>query len=103
MKLDSTVSAVVTGGASGIGRCIVRALLGRGASVVIADVEEPVLEATVEELSALGPVSGVRTDVTDEASTTALADAVWAAWRHHDTIQASGQKAWDLEALRGFG
>jgi NAD(P)-dependent dehydrogenase (short-subunit alcohol dehydrogenase family) len=70
--------AVVTGGASGIGRCIAKALLGRGAAVVIADVEEPALAATVRELSPLGPVSGVRTDVTDEASTAALADSVWA-------------------------
>ena len=64
--------AVVTGGASGIGKCLVRALLGRGASVVIADVEAPVLEATVAELVPLGPVSGVRTDVTDENDVEAL-------------------------------
>lgn len=70
--------AVVTGGASGIGRALCAALLGRGAAVVIADVELTALEATVAELSALGDVSGVRTDVTDEVSTATLADAVWA-------------------------
>jgi NAD(P)-dependent dehydrogenase (short-subunit alcohol dehydrogenase family) len=70
--------AVVTGGASGIGRAISAALLRRGASVVIADIEAHVLDATVAELSELGPVSGARTDVSDEASVAALADDVWA-------------------------
>ena len=70
-------TAVVTGGASGIGKGIVKALLRRGARVVIADVEEPVLEQAVGELSPLGPVEGVRTDVSDEESVTALAEHVF--------------------------
>ena len=70
-------TAVVTGGASGIGKGIVKALLRRGARVVIADIEEPVLEQAVEELSHLGRVEGVRTDVSDEESVTALADHVF--------------------------
>ena len=72
-------TAVVTGGASGIGKGIARALLRRGARVVIADIEEPVLEQAVGELSALGPVEGVPTDVSDEESVTALADHVFGA------------------------
>ena len=70
-------TAVVTGGASGIGKGISKALLRRGARVVIADIEEPVLEQAVGELSPLGPVEGVRTDVSDEDSVTALADHVF--------------------------
>lgn len=70
--------ALVTGGASGIGRAIAAALVGRGASVVLADIEAPVLASTVAELSAHGQVHGVRTDVSDETSVTALADQVWA-------------------------
>ena len=73
------MTAVVTGGASGIGKGIAKALLGRGATVVIADIEEPVLEQAVGELSPLGPVEGVRTDVSDEESVTALADHVFEA------------------------
>lgn len=70
--------AVVTGGAGGIGRAIAAALLGRGVAVVIGDVEAPALDRTVQELSDLGTVSGVVTDVSDEASVAALADRVWA-------------------------
>lgn len=69
--------AVVTGGAGGIGRAIATALLGRGATVVIGDIEVPALEATVAELGALGEVTGVPTDVSDETSVAALADHVW--------------------------
>ena len=37
MKLDSTIAAVVTGGASGLGAATVRALAGRGVRVAIFD------------------------------------------------------------------
>jgi len=69
--------AVVTGGANGIGRSIAESLLRRGAAVVIGDVEVARLDTTVGELAALGDVSGVRTDVSDEASVRALADHVY--------------------------
>lgn len=69
--------AVVTGGASGIGRGIVGALLRRGASVVIADIEQAAIDATVDELGSLGPLSGVQTDITDEHAVASLADTVY--------------------------
>lgn len=69
--------AVVTGGASGIGRGIVEALLDEGVRVVVADVEVPVLEATVAELAARGDVRGIRTDVSELGSVEALADEVF--------------------------
>jgi NAD(P)-dependent dehydrogenase (short-subunit alcohol dehydrogenase family) len=69
--------AVVTGGASGIGKGIVGALLRHGAKVVIADVEQSAINETVAEMSAHGDVTGIRTDITDEASVKALADAVY--------------------------
>ncbi len=69
--------AVVTGGASGIGRGLVSALLEEGVRVVVADVEEPVLQGAVEELSAEGDVRGVVTDVADAASVEALAEDVF--------------------------
>ncbi|HTD50521.1 MAG TPA: SDR family NAD(P)-dependent oxidoreductase [Acidimicrobiia bacterium] len=69
--------AVVTGGANGIGRGIVEALLEAGARVVIADVEQPVLERTVRELQGRGDVVGIRTDVSDLTSVEALAASVF--------------------------
>ena len=69
--------AVVTGGASGIGKGIVGALLRHGATVVIADIEQSAIDETVAEMSAHGDVTGIRTDITDEASVKALADAVY--------------------------
>ena len=78
LRIDA-MTAVVTGGAGGIGKGIVKALLRRGARVVIADIEEPVLARAVEEMSPIGPVDGVLTDVSDEQSVTALADHVFEA------------------------
>jgi NAD(P)-dependent dehydrogenase (short-subunit alcohol dehydrogenase family) len=69
--------AVVTGGASGIGRALAQAFLGEGMKVVIADVEEPALKATAEELGALGPVSSQVCDVRSFEALEALADHTW--------------------------
>lgn len=63
--------AVVTGGASGIGRGIAEQLIARGAQVVIADINEDRLLPVAEEIGAVG----VHTDVTDAESVQALADA----------------------------
>jgi NAD(P)-dependent dehydrogenase (short-subunit alcohol dehydrogenase family) len=70
--------AVVTGGASGIGKSLVSELLAEGAKVVVGDVEKSALEAAVQELSAGGgDVSGVVTDVSSPDSLAALADEVY--------------------------
>ncbi|MCH1435915.1 MAG: SDR family NAD(P)-dependent oxidoreductase, partial [Acidimicrobiales bacterium] len=69
--------AVVTGGASGIGKGIVGALLRRGATVVIADIEQSAIDDTVREMDGHGDVWGMQTDITDEHSVKALADAVY--------------------------
>jgi NAD(P)-dependent dehydrogenase (short-subunit alcohol dehydrogenase family) len=77
-QLDGRV-AVVTGGASGVGRALGEAFLAAGMKVALADVEAPALEATVADLGrGGGDVMGVVTDVSDYPSVEALRDEVLA-------------------------
>jgi NAD(P)-dependent dehydrogenase (short-subunit alcohol dehydrogenase family) len=70
--------AVVTGGASGIGRAMAELFARERAKVVVADVDERALAAVVESIRARDGVAlGVRTDVTDLASVEALAATVF--------------------------
>ena len=69
--------AVVTGGAGGIGSALVEEFMAEGAKVVIADVQQQLLDGTVAELSSRGEVIGVRTDVTDPKSVDELADRTY--------------------------
>lgn len=69
-------TAVITGGASGIGLAVARGLGQQGANVVIADVEEEALARAGTELDNAGiPSLAVRTDVTERDQIVALADA----------------------------
>jgi NAD(P)-dependent dehydrogenase (short-subunit alcohol dehydrogenase family) len=54
-RLDGK-AALVTGGASGIGRATARLFLEEGASVAIADINRELAEETAAELGTLGPV-----------------------------------------------
>jgi NAD(P)-dependent dehydrogenase (short-subunit alcohol dehydrogenase family) len=70
--------AVITGGASGIGRALAEEFVKEGMRVVLADVEQSALESTVAALKGTGKnVTGVVTDVTRLESVQALADQVW--------------------------
>jgi NAD(P)-dependent dehydrogenase (short-subunit alcohol dehydrogenase family) len=73
MELEGKV-AVITGGASGIGRACALAMARQGADVVVADLNQERTEATVAELRALGRRAlGVRCDVSSDADVEALA------------------------------
>jgi len=67
-------TAVITGGASGIGLATARLLAAEGMHLVLADIEDGRLQAVASELGALG----VRTDVSKLADVQALADAAFA-------------------------
>ena len=69
--------AVVTGGASGIGRALAKAFLAEGMKVVLADVEQGALKATADALSAEGEVSSFASDVTRFEAVEAMADHTW--------------------------
>ena len=71
--------AVVTGGASGIGLALARALAAEGMKLVIADVEATALEVATGSLRDSGAAAiGVVTDVSDADSVEALAAATYA-------------------------
>ncbi len=70
--------AVITGGASGIGLAVARALAASGARLVLADIEREALDAAVAEFDAGGSAAiGLITDVSDRDAVHALADAAW--------------------------
>ena len=64
--------ALVTGGGTGIGRATAKALVDRGARVVITGRREEVLQRAAKETGALA----MRADITDEDGVTRLVDAV---------------------------
>ncbi len=63
MKLDSSISAVVTGGASGLGAATARALAAKGVKIAIFDFNEEKGEAVADELGGVF----CKVDVTAEA------------------------------------
>ncbi|MBZ5876138.1 L-iditol 2-dehydrogenase [Chromohalobacter israelensis] len=78
MKLDKR-TAVVTGGARGIGLAIVKGYLREGARVAIADIDIDAAEQAVAEIRAEvdeAPVMAVRLDVADADSRQAMIAAV---------------------------
>lgn len=72
--------AVVTGGASGVGRALCVQLAEAGARVALADIDPARLDAAAREIAqATGAeVAGFQADVTKQASVEALAEAVFA-------------------------
>lgn len=80
-----TKVAVVTGGASGIGRTIAKGLARQGARVILADFDPARLERTVTEILAIGTAESalaLSTDVRNDSSVRSLA---------RDSIKAMGQ------------
>lgn len=63
MKLDSSISAVITGGASGLGKATAQALASRGVKVALFDLDEERGEALASDLGGLF----CKVDVTSEA------------------------------------
>ncbi|HMO76497.1 MAG TPA: SDR family oxidoreductase [Sphingopyxis sp.] len=64
MKIDSTTAAVVTGGASGLGRATAEALAAAGVKVAIFDINDALGEEVAASIGGLF----VHVDITDEQS-----------------------------------
>ena len=76
MDLTAGKVAVVTGAASGIGLALAERFARAGLDVVLADVEQPALQAASEKIAGLGAKTlAVPADVSDEAAVNALAAA----------------------------
>ncbi len=89
MEVDGKV-AVITGGASGIGRATALELARRGADIVAADVNDVRLEEVKEEVEALGRrYLGVHCDVTQDADIEALRDEAIATMGHVDIVMSN--------------
>ncbi|GGX72072.1 3-hydroxyacyl-CoA dehydrogenase [Saccharospirillum salsuginis] len=73
MQLDK-LNALVTGAASGLGESVARHLVGAGARVVLADVNEDGGQALASELG--DNARFLKTDITDEAQVKACIEAV---------------------------
>lgn len=76
MEAESSLVALVTGAARGIGKGVAASLLRAGWSVVLTDVDEPAGQAAAEELARLGTVEFIVMDVSDEASVMACIERI---------------------------
>ncbi len=75
MKLDSSVAAVVTGGASGLGRATAQALSGKGVKVAIFDMNETAGEAFAAEIGGVFCKVNVTSDQEVDAAFAKARDA----------------------------
>ncbi len=95
--------AVITGGASGIGRAVANKAAAEGMKVALADIEEGPLQEAEAHLTAAGAdVIGVRTDVADAASVDALRDRVLERFGavhlvHNNAGVVVGGPIWEVE------
>src|ERR1700686_2040335 len=86
--------AVVTGGASGVGKAIAKALARQGANLVVADFDTPRMERAVEDVLKLGTCESaiaLSTDVRSDASVRSLVrDSIKAMGRVDILVNAAG-------------
>ena len=88
MRLDGSSVALVTGGASGLGRAAVRRLHELGAAVVVADLPGPAGPGLAEQLG--GRATFVPADVRDEAQLQGAVDAATAMGRLRVAVCCAG-------------
>jgi len=96
-------TAIVTGGARGIGRAIAERLLASGARVSLWDVDAAALAQASAEMSALGTVHTTTVDLADLASVQAATEATVKAFGKLDIlvnnagITGGNAKTWEID------
>lgn len=86
MKLDDK-TAIITGGASGMGRAEAQAFAAQGARVVIADLNEEMANEVVSAIRSTGGTAmAVKTDVTDEQDLKTLVERTIAEYGQIDVL-----------------
>ena len=102
MKIDNSIAAVVTGGASGLGRASAEALAAAGVKVAIFDISDEAGEAFARE------IGGVfcKVDITDEDSVLAGFEKARAAHGQervvvHCAVVAGGGKTVSFDKATG--
>jgi 3-oxoacyl-[acyl-carrier protein] reductase len=89
--------AIVVGAARGIGAGIAERFLEEGASVVIADRERDIGEATAQRLSVFGPCAFVHADIADKTSAEAIIETAITRFGRLDVlVQNAGIYPWTL-------
>ena len=69
--------ALITGGGTGLGKAMAKRYLELGATVYICGRREKVLQATCEELSAVGTISGIVCDVRHVSDVEQCIERIW--------------------------
>jgi NAD(P)-dependent dehydrogenase (short-subunit alcohol dehydrogenase family) len=93
--------AVITGGASGLGRAIADVCVREGMKIVIADIEDRTLQQATSEIQGMGAeVIGVKCDVSKSADVQRLADKTYETFGachllFNNAGVAGGKRAWE--------
>jgi NAD(P)-dependent dehydrogenase (short-subunit alcohol dehydrogenase family) len=86
MRLEGKV-AIITGGASGMGRVAARMFAAEGSKVVVADITAPAAQSVVDEVKAAGGEAiAVVADVSKEADAKRMIDETIAAYGRVDVL-----------------
>jgi 3-oxoacyl-[acyl-carrier protein] reductase len=88
-------TAVVTGAGRGIGRAIAKRLVAAGASVMVNDLDEAMLQETEKVLAQPERVRHNNADLTDAAAPDAIVQATLAAFGSIDIIVNNAGYSWD--------
>src|SRR5262245_53061855 len=87
LRLFDGAVAIVTGGASGIGRALAEQLAARGARVVVADLQGELADHVAAGIDGRGGTAvGRRVDVVDFAGVRALVDEAVERWGRLDLM-----------------